>query len=75
VPVGVGVWVWLGGTHIAACSDGFSPCGGGGLGTLLGPEETPVRVCSWCDHFWPVRSNADVVFVVAVVVGRGVVVC
>jgi hypothetical protein len=24
-------------------------CGGGGLGTLLGPEETPVRVCSW----WP----------------------
>jgi hypothetical protein len=47
----------------------------GGLGTLLGPEETPVRVCSWCDHFWPVRSNADGVFVVAVVVGRGVVVC
>jgi hypothetical protein len=27
--------------HCAACSDSFSPCGGGGLGTLLGPEETP----------------------------------
>ena len=35
-------------------------CGGGGLGTLLGPEETPVRVCSWCDHFGSVRSNAGV---------------
>ena len=51
--------MWLGGTHIAACSDGSHRVVGG-LGALLGPEETPVRVCSWCDHFWSVRSNAGV---------------
>ena len=62
MPVGVGVWVRLGGTHIAAGSDSFSPvCGGGGLGTLLGPEKTSaVAGFSWCDHFWSVRSNAGV---------------
>ncbi len=56
--VGVGVWVWLGGTHIAAGSDG-SGFGRGGLGTLLGPEETPCGA-SWCDHLRLVWSNADV---------------
>ena len=30
----------------------------GGLDTLLGPEETPAWVCSWCDHSWPGRPNA-----------------
>ncbi len=38
--VGVGVWVWLGGTY--RCLFGqFPVCGRGGLGTLLGPEKTP----------------------------------
>ncbi len=36
---GVGVWVWLGGTHIAAGPDVKKR-----FGTLLGPEETPVVV-------------------------------
>ena len=43
---GVGVAGW---NTSAACSNRFHRCGGVGLGTLLGPEETPVRVCSW----WP----------------------
>jgi hypothetical protein len=52
VPVGAGVWVWLGGTLLLLVRMGsrwvFSPrCvwggvwWGPGLGILLGPEETP----------------------------------
>jgi Na+/proline symporter len=37
--VGVGLWVWLGGTHIAVWSDVVEE-----FGMLLGPEETPVWV-------------------------------
>jgi len=65
--------------HCAACSDGFWSVGcsgrlaGAGLGTLLGPEETPAcRV--FLVPLLVLSSNASVVGVVAVV-GWGVVVC
>ena len=45
--------------NFAACSDGFP--GGAGLGTLLGPEETPVGVFS--GPLWVLLSNAGMVVV------------
>ena len=72
-------WVRLGGTHIAVGSNvsglWSSGCGSGGLGTLLGPERTPVRVCSWLTISGLCGLTRALVFVVAVVVGWGVVVC
>jgi hypothetical protein len=48
----------------------------GGLGTLLGPEETPASAgFSWWTISGLCGLTRTVVFVVAVVVGRGVVVC
>jgi hypothetical protein len=35
-------WVWLGGTLLLLVSEHVPVCVAGGLGTLLGPEETPV---------------------------------
>ena len=40
---GVGVWVWLGGTLLLLVRTDLHFVGVG-LGALLGPEETPVRV-------------------------------
>ena len=52
-------WVWLGGTqNQLICHDMYwgSPWW---FGTLLGPEEIPVRVSCQC-RFWPWPSNAFV---------------
>ena len=46
-PVGEALWVWLGGTLLLLVpKHGPVLCGAGGLGTLLGPEGTPVGCCS-----------------------------
>ena len=63
--VGGVLWVWLGGTLLLLqFRTGFC-----GLGTLLGPEGTPVcgGVCSWC-RSWAGWSNAWFFCVVAAVV-------
>jgi len=74
------VWVWLGGTHIALVRT--LPAllllvwggGVGGLGTLLGPEETPACRVFLVDHLRLWSSNALFVGVVAVG-GVGVWLC
>ena len=58
------VWVWLGGTHIALVRT--LPAllllvwggGVGGLGTLLGPEETPACRVFLVGRSWLWSSNA-----------------
>ena len=49
--------------------------GSGELGTLLGPEETPVRCVLGVTISGLCGLTRALVFVVAVVVGLGVVVC
>ena len=67
--------MWLGGTHIAAGSNVSRVLALGGLARCWVLRRHLRCRVFLVDHFWPVWSNADVVFVVAVVVGQNVVVC
>ena len=73
-PVGLAVWVWLGGTLLLLVRTDSVFRGRVGLGTLLGPEKTP-----WKGFFSVppliLLSNASRLWVWWGCVGWGVVVC